>query len=59
MVAYRFKDLVHYWHGKKLGMQAEMVLQKYLRIVHLDPQAAGRERPWAYGLFSNFKSHPQ
>jgi hypothetical protein len=38
------RGLVHYHHGKKHGrMQADMVLKKELRVLHLDPQAAGKE----------------
>ena len=39
-LAYRFRDLVYYHHGGKHGsMQADMVLEKELRVLHLDPQA--------------------
>ena len=39
---YSFRDLVHYHHGGKHGgTQADMVLEKELRVVHLDLQAAG------------------
>ena len=37
----RFRGLVHYHHGRKHGsMQADMVLEKELRVLHLDPKAA-------------------
>jgi hypothetical protein len=40
-LAYNFRGSVHYHHGRKHGtMKADMVLQKELRVLHLDPQAA-------------------
>ena len=43
-LAYSFRYLVHYHHGRKHGgMQADMVQEKKLRVLHLDLQAAGRE----------------
>ena len=33
-LAYSFRSLVHYLHG---GMQADMVLEKELRVLCLDP----------------------
>jgi hypothetical protein len=39
-LAYSFKGLVYYCHGgKHTDMQADMVLEKKLRLLHLDPQA--------------------
>jgi hypothetical protein len=33
-VAYRFRGLVHYTHGKKYGsIQADMMLEKELRVL--------------------------
>jgi hypothetical protein len=33
--------LVHYYDGEKHGsVQADVVLEKELRVLHLDPQAA-------------------
>ena len=41
-LAYSFRGLVHYHHGRKHGsVQADMVLEKELRVLHLDLQAAG------------------
>ena len=41
-LAYRFRGLVHYHHGQGHGsIQTDMVLVKELRVLHLDPQAAG------------------
>ena len=38
--AHSFRGLVHYHHGKKHGvMQADMVLEKELRVLCLIPQA--------------------
>jgi hypothetical protein len=40
----QFRGSVHYQHGRKCGCaQTDMVLEKELRVLHLDPQAAGRE----------------
>lgn len=36
-LAYSIKGLVHYLHGR---VQADMELEKRVRILHLDPQAA-------------------
>jgi hypothetical protein len=49
-LAYSFRDLVHYHRGKKHSrMQADMVLEKLLRVLHLDPQTSGDCLPyWAY-----------
>ena len=41
-LAYSFRGLVHYDHGEKHGsIQADMVLEKELRVQYLDLQAAG------------------
>ena len=43
-LAYTFRGLIHYRHGGNHGtMQADMLLEKELRVLHLDRQAAGRE----------------
>ena len=43
--AFSFRVLVYYHNGKEHGgMQAGMVLEKEPRVLHLDWQAAGRER---------------
>jgi hypothetical protein len=35
---------VHYHHGRKHGsVQADMMLEKELRVLYLDPQTAGRK----------------
>jgi hypothetical protein len=37
-LAYSFRGLVHYHHGGKHGsIQAVMVQEKELRVLHLDP----------------------
>ena len=49
-LAYSFRGLVHYHHGGKRGrIQADMVLENKLRVLHLDPQAARKDcvLPWA------------
>jgi hypothetical protein len=39
-LAYSLRGLVHYCHSKKHGsMQADTVLGKELRVLHLDPRA--------------------
>jgi hypothetical protein len=41
-LAYNFRGLVHYHHGKQHGtMQVDMVLEKELRILQFDQKAAG------------------
>ena len=49
-LVYKFRGSVHYRHGRKHDrVQADMVLGKELRVLHLDPQAAeGNYMPyWA------------
>lgn len=44
MLAYSSSSLVYYHHGRKNGsMQADMVQEKEVRILHLYPQAAEGE----------------
>ena len=39
-----FRDSVCYYHRRKYGSnQADMVLEKELRVLHLDPTAARRD----------------
>jgi hypothetical protein len=41
-LTYGFRCLVYYHHGGKHGsIQPDMVLEKDLRVLHLDPQANG------------------
>jgi hypothetical protein len=55
-LAYKFRALVHHHDGGKCGsMQADMVLEKKLRVLHLDTQAAGRKRYWAWLEFLKSK----
>jgi hypothetical protein len=43
-MTYKFRVSVHCHHGEKHGsMQADMVLVKELRVLHLGLQAAGRD----------------
>ena len=43
-LVFSFRGFVHYHYGRKHGiMQADMVLERYLRFLHLDLQAVGRE----------------
>jgi hypothetical protein len=42
-LAYSFRGLVSYQHGRKHGsLQAGKVLEKELEVLHLDPKAARR-----------------
>lgn len=42
-LTYSFTEFIHYHHGTKHGnFQADMVVEKKLRILYLDLQAAGR-----------------
>jgi hypothetical protein len=42
-LVYNFKGSVHYLHGRKHGsIQADMVLEKELRVLHTDLKAARR-----------------
>lgn len=43
--AHSFRDLVHYHHsGEHHSIQAEMMMETKLKVLHPDLQAAGRER---------------
>jgi hypothetical protein len=43
-LTYSFRSSVHYYHGRKHGsLQSDMVLEKELRVLHLDPKAARRQ----------------
>jgi hypothetical protein len=58
-LAYRFRGLVCYSHGRKHGsMQQSMVLERYLRGIHLNQQGAGRERHWAWLEYLKPQSPP-
>ena len=47
----QFRRLVHCHHERKHGaIQAEMVLEKELRVLHPDLTEAGRERDTGSGL---------
>ena len=49
-LAYSFRGLVHYHHSRKHGsQQAAMVLQKELRVLHLDLKAAWRRLSFVLG----------
>jgi len=40
----QFRCLVHYHHGRKQGsVQADVVLEKEMRVLHQDQQTAGKE----------------
>ena len=40
----QFGGLVHYYHGRKQdSKQADMVLERVVRVLHLDPQATGSD----------------
>ena len=43
-LAYRFRGSVHYHHNRKPGsLQADMMLEKELRVLHLDSKATRRD----------------
>jgi hypothetical protein len=57
-LAYRFRDSVHYHHGRKYGsIQASMVLED-LRVLHLDLTAARRKLALRQLGGLSFKAHP-
>jgi hypothetical protein len=60
-LAYSFRGLVHYHHGGKHGfVQADMVLEKELRVLHLDLQEAEGEcvPHWRSLSIGDLKAHP-
>jgi hypothetical protein len=58
---YSFRCLVHCHCGRKHdSIQVDIVLEKELRVQHVDQQAAGRESDSGSDLsFWNLKAHPQ
>jgi hypothetical protein len=45
-VAYRFSGSIHYHHGGKHGsMQADLVPEEELRVLHLEPQTPEHGSP--------------
>jgi hypothetical protein len=60
-LAYSFRDLVHYHHGKQHGsVQADMMVEKELRVLHLDPQSAlGLAWTWDPKSYSHSDTRPQ
>ena len=58
--AYKFKSVVHSQHDRKHGStQADMVLEKELRVLHLDPRAARRGRLKAWRMSSFHGQSPE
>ena len=48
---YSFRGLVHYHYAEKHDiMQTDMLVEKELRVLHLDPQATGRELCTTLGI---------
>lgn len=48
-LAYRFRGPVHFHHGGEHGsVQTNVVLEKKLRVLYLDPQAAEAEGSVSY-----------
>jgi hypothetical protein len=46
-LACRFRGSVHCPHGRKhSSIQADMVLEEKLRVLHLDPKATRRDSIW-------------
>jgi hypothetical protein len=60
-LAYSFRGLVHYQHGRKHdSKQADTVLEKELRVLQLDLQGAGTESDSRFGMHEFLKlQHPQ
>ena len=53
-LAYSFRGLVHYHHGRMYGnlpagmaRQTDMLLERELRVLHLNLPAVGKEFAWA------------
>ena len=60
MLAYNFRGLIQYHHGRKQGsMQADMVLEE-LRVLHLDSQAVEGDcvSQWAHLKHRRLQSLP-
>jgi hypothetical protein len=59
-LAYRFRGSVHYHHGRKHGsIQADMVLEKELRVLHLVLKANRRKTVSRIGRRRISKPYPQ
>lgn len=44
---YSFKGFAHYYQGREHGsLQEDVALEEKLRVLRLDPQAAGRRNSW-------------
>lgn len=43
-VVYRFRSIFHYQHGGKHGGTQKDLGSEEVRVLHLDPQEAGREK---------------
>lgn len=49
----QFRGIVHYFYGRKYGgMKADMVLEKMLRVLHLDQQATERNSDTSPGFIN-------
>jgi hypothetical protein len=58
-LAYSFRGVVHYHQGGKHGsMQVDMVLEKKLRVLDLDPQATGDCVTGCSLSIGDLKAHP-
>ena len=57
---YSFRSLVHYHHGPEHGgIQADVSLEKELRVLHSDLQAVGRASHWIQiRILKPQSSHP-
>jgi hypothetical protein len=48
-LAYSFRGLVHYYHGRNHGsMQVDMMVEKKLRVLYLDPTSATKGLPLSH-----------
>jgi hypothetical protein len=58
-LAYRFRGSVHYHQGRKHGsIQADLVLEKELGVVHLVPKANRRRLAFRQLGGGSLKAHP-
>ena len=59
MAGLLFRGLAHYCHGRKHGsLQADMVREEELKVLHLDPQAAERTVTLGLAWTSSNKATP-
>jgi hypothetical protein len=57
-LAYSFRGLVHYHGGKHGDIQADVELDKELRVLYLDSQATGRDTEALGSVYASETSKP-